>query len=251
VDTGIARADESVHVTASATWQGNTAFGTTDAALSVPPTPIPTPTATFLPTPVPSDTPVAAPTYVPVATNTPVPTDTPLPTSTAVPTATSVPTAVPTPTVPTSCSGDSCMNALLTVLNNTRAQYGVGPLSLDLTQSNGTATCVGSIGHSEAMEKSGSIWHVNSAYPSASFPYNNCYYGGLNSPPVAQNVGMASDSNELNAILYIHNLMMSEQHFPGCTGNHACNILSPTYSRVGLGILYVNGAVWLTEDFIG
>lgn len=244
VDTTIARGSETVHVTASATWEGQTAFGATDAGLTVPATPIPTPTATFVPTIAPTNTPVPPPSDVPSPANTPVPTDTPVPT--LVPTS----TPVPTPTVPTSCNGETCMGAVLDLLNNTRAQYGLGPLTLDLTQSNGTATCVGSIGHSEAMQQSGTIWHVNAAYPAASFPNNNCYYGGFNSPAVGQNVGMMQGPNEMNDLVQIHNLMMSEPHTPGCTGNHACTILSTTYQRVGIGIVFVNGAAWLTEDFI-
>ena len=257
IDTAIARGDETVHVTVSATWKGQTAFSAADAALTVLATATPLPTATFLPTALPTNTPVPAPTDIPYPTNVPVPTNTPapvyspVPTDTPVPTATTSPTPVPTATLPTSCSGQSCMQALLALLNNTRAQNGLGPLSLDLTQSNGTASCVGSIGHSEAMEQSGAIWHYNASYPSASFPYNNCYYGGLSSPPVAQNVGMMGGSSEMSDLVQVHNLMMSEPYSPGCSGNHACTILSTTYHRVGLGILFVNGAVWVTEDFIG
>jgi hypothetical protein len=146
------------------------------------------------------------------------------------------------------------MDAMMTILNNTRAQYGLPPLSLDPTQSSGTSTCVGSIGHSEAMAASGQIWHVNPAYPAASFPTNNCYYGHLNSPPVGQNVGMMGSGNEMSDLVGINNLMMSEQHDATyCTQyqNHACAILSQVYTRVGLGIYYSGGATWLTEDFIG
>lgn len=139
---------------------------------------------------------------------------------------------------------------MLDILNSTRAQYGLGPLSLDLTQSNGTATCAGSLGHSEAMQQSGSIWHVNPNYPQASFPNNFCvrYYSA------GENVGMMSSGNEMNDLIGINNLMMNEPHDPSYCAtyvNHACTIISTKYSRVGIGIVYINGTTWLTEDFIG
>jgi uncharacterized protein YkwD len=252
VDTTIARASQSVHITASATWKGQTVFGSTDVALTVPAQPTPTPAPSQIPT-VPAPTATIPPTLTaPIITDTPAPTAAPFPTDTATPIPTDTP--VPTATLPTTCNGQSCMDAMLQIINNTRAQYGLSPYSLDLTQSNGTATCVGSIGHSEAMQQSGSIWHVNPAYPAASFTNNNCYYGGINSPPVGQNVGVMSNGSEMNDLIGIHNLMMSEPHDAATCAtsiNHACALLSTTYHRVGLGILFVNGVTWLTEDFIG
>ncbi|HEX6293026.1 MAG TPA: RHS repeat-associated core domain-containing protein [Herpetosiphonaceae bacterium] len=66
----------------------------------LPPTPVPTPSATATPLPdcVPSATPTPAPTRTPVPTNTPTPTTTPTPTATATPTATETTPPTPTPT---------------------------------------------------------------------------------------------------------------------------------------------------------
>jgi hypothetical protein len=139
---------------------------------------------------------------------------------------------------------------MLSILNVTRAQYGLDPLTLDLTQSDGTGSCVGSIGHSQAMQQSGSIWHVNPSYPDASFPADICVAGF----GAAENVGEWPGGDEMAALIALNNLMMGEQHDPAYCAvydNHACNILNPSYSRVGIGIVYVGGATWMTEDFIG
>lgn len=289
LDTAKVRMPGAIHVTAIATWQSRqgragTTFALAAPTATIPPTPTPTDppilspaaTATPVPTPTltpantpaplvqtaPTPTPTAIPTYTPTA----VPTDTPVPTSAPLPTATATPTPAPTNTpapvyyspaptntpVPVSTAGcpgsqNACIDAMLNIINNDRAQYGVAALSLNMTQSTGTGSCVGSYGHSVAMEESGSIWHQNTAYPQASWPNNVCVsYSAL-----AENVGYQMTGNELQDLQDIDNMMMSEPYSPGCSGNHACNILNPTYRQVGIGIYNYNGTTWLTEDFIG
>lgn len=241
-------------------------------AATATPVPAPTPTVTPVPTDTPAPlaqiaptpTPTTAPTYTPtvVPTDTPVPTNTPVPTATTIPTPTPTNTPVPTqyyaPTntpVPVSTAGcpgsqTACIDAMLNIINNDRAQYGVAALSLNMTQSTGTGSCVGSYGHSVAMEESGSIWHQNSAYPQASWPANVCVsYSAL-----GENVGYQMTGNELQDLQDIDNMMMSEQHdatYCQEYDNHACNILSNKYRQVGIGIYNYNGTTWLTEDFIG
>jgi uncharacterized protein YkwD len=138
---------------------------------------------------------------------------------------------------------------MLNIINSTRAQYGLGPLDLDPTQSSGTTTCAGSLGHSVAMQASGTIWHYNPAYPQASFPNNLC----VRYSTAGENVGMWPGS-EMAGLIAIHNAMMNEPHDAATCAlemNHACNILSANYARVGIGIVYSDNTVWLTEDFIG
>ncbi len=218
-------------------------------------TPFPTPTAYPTTTPYPTATPYPTPTvYVaPTAssTNTPVPTVTPVPTATSLPTATVTPlptgTSTPTPACPGSQSG--CMQAMLNILNTTRASYGLYPLILNVTQSNGTSNCVGSYGHSEAMAQSGEIWHTNSAYPAASFPSNIC----VSTSSAAENVGQFSSSSELTDLQSMNNLMMSEPHDASTCAtqvNHACDILTTAFHQVGIGIYNASGRTWLTEDFV-
>jgi uncharacterized protein YkwD len=238
------------------------------------------PGATSTPTPVlgltlvPGDTavPTSEPTSTPAMTSQPTAGSTPTNTSaistiitvqlpgdtSAVPTSTTAPTPVPsnttapaptpTPTVVTNCPGSQsgCIQAMLDIVNSTRAQYGAPPLTLNLTQTNGTTSCVGSYGHSVAMQNSGQIWHVNSAYPSASFPTDICVAAGIE----GENVGELTSGNELRDLQGIHSLMMQEPYTPGCMGNHACNILSSQFHSLGIGIDYVGGSTWLTEDFL-
>jgi uncharacterized protein YkwD len=141
------------------------------------------------------------------------------------------------------------MQAALNLINETRAQNGLGPMTLNMTQSTGTGNCVGSIGHSTAMQQSGTIWHTNASYPQASFSADICVFYHS----AGENVGEWS-GNELTAIQAIHNTMMNEQHDPAYCAvydNHACNILSPVFTQVGIGLVYVGNTVWYTTDFIG
>jgi hypothetical protein len=100
------------------------------------------------------------------------------------------------------------------------------------------------------MQQSGSIWHTNPAYPAASFPTNICVSYML----AGENVGEASYGNEATDLQQLDIMMMGEPHDPttcATTVNHACNIINGSYTSVGIGIVYVNNATWLTEDFIG
>ncbi|HEX6506646.1 MAG TPA: hypothetical protein VF221_03350, partial [Chloroflexota bacterium] len=181
---------------------------------------------------------IDTPTSVPTATPIPTPSPTPLPTA----------TATPPPNCPGSQAG--CMQAMLNLINTTRSTNGVAPLTLSETQSTGTSSCAGSYGHSTAMAASGSIWHQNASYPTASFPNNIC----VASPPFGENVGQFSSGNELTDLQGIHNLMMGEAHDKAtCSSfiNHACNILNASYGAVGIGIYYDGRTTWLTEDFLG
>jgi hypothetical protein len=132
------------------------------------------------------------------------------------------------------------MQAELNLINTTRSQNGVSPLSLSLSQSLGSASCIGSVGHSQHMAQTNVLAHDQ-------FPADIC--GG--SYPIGENIGEWRSGNELTDLEDIHSLMMSEPHSPGCTGNHACNILSTQFHAVGIGIVYSNGTTWLTTDFLG
>ncbi len=144
-----------------------------------------------------------------------------------------------TTTCPGSQSG--CIQAMLNMLNADRAQAGVGPLTLNSTETNGTSTCVGSYGHSVHMAQVGSISHDQ-------FPADIC----ISYTMAGENVGEASYGNELTDLQKLDAMMMSEPHSGSTcstTTNHACNILNPGYHQVGIGIYNVNNKTWLTEDF--
>lgn len=262
VDTTAIRANETVEVGLVARWKGMVGTGATELVVQsaplaptatptptpLPPTPTPT-LAPLAPVPTPTNSPVptatATPTIVPTAT--PTATATPSPTATNTPTATATATRIPTP-VP-ACPGtlDGCRQAVVNMINQARAQYGVTGVVLNSRQSSGAGQCVGSQGHSQAMADSGSIWHYNSSYPAASFPNDICVSGST----AAENVGQCSQGNELEDLQCIHDLMMSEPYSPGCSGSHICNILSSDFGGVGIGIVQAGGSTYLTEDFVG
>ncbi|MGH2444037.1 MAG: CAP domain-containing protein [Chloroflexota bacterium] len=201
------------------------------------------PTATITPIPVPTDTPTAIPTFTPVPTSTPTPTPTP----------TLSPT--PAPNCPGSVIG--CQYLVVSLINQFRGQYmqanpGVtlSALTLNQTQSNGTGSCVGSIGHSQDMAASGDIWHLNAAYPNSSFPNDICVTGST----WGENVGGKINRGELIDLQTLHNIMASETANPSYCAtydNHACNMASAKFHQVGIGIVHDTSGTWLTEDFIG
>ncbi len=162
------------------------------------------------------------------------------------------PITLPVPTISTAaCPGDqqACIQALLTMINTTRAQNNLGPLTLSVTQSAGTATCAGSIGHSEAMAATGSTWITQSGYASASFPNDICTH---NAAP-GENIGFEATGNELTDLQAVQADMMAHPHdSAACSGggNAACNILAPDFNQVGIGLVELNGGTFVTEDFL-
>jgi hypothetical protein len=142
--------------------------------------------------------------------------------------------AIPSASVASCPRAAGCTILVVRLINHERSSVGLPPLVLSRVQSRGRGSCVGSMGHTLAMAQTGSIWHTNLAFPRASFPHNICLALG----PVGQNTGE----------------MMSEPHDrAACAGlpNHACNILSPLFRYVGIGIEFAHGSTWLTEDFVG
>ena len=153
-------------------------------------------------------------------------------------------------TTPNACSGalNECSQATLKLINLERALHGLPKVSLKPAQTIGTASCVGSYGHSLAMAKSGAIWHVNAQFPRASFPRSIC----VRFMHAGENVGESASGNVTSDLQTLMDLMMSEPHSKSdCASNvnHACNILNPAFRHVGIGVYYSEGATWLTEDF--
>jgi hypothetical protein len=98
------------------------------------------------------------------------------------------------------------------------------------------------------MARSGFIWHINPHYPRASFPNNIC----VRYTSVGENVGVASTGAVLQDLRTLDQEMMSEPHtrsICAATVNHACNILTPGFRHVGIGIYEAQAYTWLTEDF--
>jgi uncharacterized protein YkwD len=138
----------------------------------------------------------------------------------------------PPPTPPT--SPNASQQQLLNLINGSRASAGLSPYTFSAVQSAGTASCVGSYGHSVHMAQVGQISHDQ-------FPQDICIPWSA----AGENVGEASGS-ESAAIQTLHQDMMNE----GPSGGHYQNIMSTTFTTVGIGLYYTGGTLWLTEDFV-
>jgi uncharacterized protein YkwD len=145
----------------------------------------------------------------------------------------SVPTPPSNPTPPPT-SPDAVQQLLLNLINGSRAGAGLSPYTFSAVQSEGTASCVGSYGHSVHMAQVGQISHDQ-------FPQDICIPWSA----AGENVGEASGS-ESAAIQTLHQDMMNE----GPSGGHYQNIMSTTFTTVGIGLYYTGGTLWLTEDFV-
>ncbi|HJU17742.1 MAG TPA: carbohydrate-binding domain-containing protein [Stellaceae bacterium] len=142
--------------------------------------------------------------------------------------------SVPAPPSNPPPSVDAYQQQLLGLINGSRAGAGLGPLTFSSVQSAGTASCVGSYGHSVHMAQVGQISHDQ-------FPQDICIPWSA----AGENVGVASGS-ESGAIQTLHQQMMNE----GPGGGHYQNIMSSTFTTIGIGLYYVNNTLWLTEDFV-
>jgi uncharacterized protein YkwD len=132
--------------------------------------------------------------------------------------------------------GDQYQTQLFDLINASRASGGLPPYVFSLAQSNGTGSCIGSVGHSEHMAQTETLAHDQ-------FPADIC----LSWTSAGENIGYWSGVSESQAIINIHQSMMAE----GPSGGHYQNIMSSTFTTVGLGLVVdANGTTWLTEDMI-
>jgi uncharacterized protein YkwD len=143
---------------------------------------------------------------------------------------------VPITVLPASGGGpDMFQQQLLDLINTSRAGGGLPPYTFSAVQSNGTGSCIGSLGHSEHMAQTGQLVHDQ-------FPADLC----LPFHTAGENI-CEWPTAEAQAIINCHQSMMAE----GPSGGHYQNIMNTNYQTVGLGLVFQNGVLWLTEDFIG
>src|SRR6185312_12907801 len=71
---------------------------------------------------------------------------------------------------------------------------------------------------------------------------------GISAHTWGENIGTASGYGLDGGINANDNDMMAEPLQPG---NHRWNIMNAKFTQVGIGIIYINGQEWMTEDFIG
>jgi uncharacterized protein YkwD len=130
-------------------------------------------------------------------------------------------------------------NTVLTTINGDRAAHHLAPLALDLHQS----AC--SLSHSVHMAAEGAISHDE-------FPSDIC----IEHQTAGENVGV-SGGDAQTAIRGIDHSMMSEGPCPHATCSaqeferhgHYLNLMSRTFTRVGIGVYLSGGLTWITEDF--
>lgn len=160
----------------------------------------------------------------------------------AIPTATSRPTP-PTPAAtsngcPITAAETDAERALLAAINAHRAAAGVRPLALN------PALSVAADAHTCDMQRHNLMSHLGS---DGSTPAQRIRATGLSYATWGENIGMAEGLGLAGGVARIDADMMAE---PLTAYDHHWNIVYPTFTRVGIGILYANGQVWLTEDFV-
>lgn len=169
----------------------------------------------------------------------------PIPTPTRTATPTSPPTAATTRpgTTTNGCTvtatDAAAEQSLLNLLNSHRAAVGVAPLTLNTTLS------VASRAHSCDMFQHQTISHLSSDGTS---PLARIQATGVSFSSWGENIGTSSGLGVNGGITQIDDNMMAE---PLVQYDHHWSIIHAAFTQVGLGVIYANGQVWLTEDFIG
>jgi len=128
---------------------------------------------------------------------------------------------------------------LLNLLNRHRADAHAPPLSL-----NPRLTAI-SHAHSCDMFQRQRIDHLGS---DGSTPEQRIATLGVPINNWGENIGNADGYGLDGGITTIDTSMMAEPLTPY---DHHYNIVNRAFSEVGLGIIYANGQVWFTEDFLG
>lgn len=130
---------------------------------------------------------------------------------------------------------------VFSLLNQHRATAGNGaqPLALNETLS------LASRQHSCDMFQHQNLSHTGS---DGSTPWQRITAVGISYSTAGENIGMTGGMPLTTGINAIDSSMMAEQASPG---THHWNIINPAYTQVGIGVIYANGQVWLTEDFVG
>jgi uncharacterized protein YkwD len=159
-------------------------------------------------------------------------------------------TPTPTPTPPSANNKacppvagheDSAMEAwLLNAVNQARKAAGVAPLTIDARIHGET------LQHSMDMTCYGFGHYV----PPGTTPASRMAAAGISFTWHGENIGEAGQGTDLQKVTWLFNSMMAEK--PPNDG-HRQNILSPHFTRTGIGIYLENGSggLWQTEDFTG
>lgn len=128
---------------------------------------------------------------------------------------------------------------VLTLLNTHRARTGAALLSLSASLTTGARQ------HSCDMYLHHLLSHASSDGTS---PLARIQASGLAFHTWGENIGTASGQGLIGGVAANDAAMIAE---PVVCCDHAWNILNAAHTQVGIGIVYVNGTEWMTEDFIG
>jgi uncharacterized protein YkwD len=167
----------------------------------------------------------------------PTPTPRPHPTPTPVTRSTSVYSA-PITIIPAGNSAPQLETALLQVINQERAQNGVGPLRMDPTMQ------AVALQHSKDMTVCG----LSHYCPAGTTPCSRLSAAGVQWTTCGENIGWDYDNvSPWQKVMILQNMFINE--VPP-NDWHRRNLLNPLFGRIGIGIyIQANGALWLTEDF--
>ena len=158
------------------------------------------------------------------------------PTATA--TARPAPPAATSNGCPITAAENDAERALLATINTHRAAAGAHPLALN------PALSAGAGAHTCDMLRHNLMSHLGS---DGSTPAHRIQATGLSYGTWGENIGVAEGLGLAGGVARIDGDMMAE---PLTAYDHHWNIVYPAFTRVGIGILYTNGQVWLTEDFV-
>jgi len=182
------------------------------------------------------------------ATGTPITsssvTSTPVPTATLTPVPATLPGGVPT-------SGSTANGCPITALQASGETYVLGLLNADRTASNVQPLTLSNVlsvparNHSCDMGTHDNLSHTGS---DGSDPSQRIQSAGVTYSTAGENVGMSAGQGFLPSLAGIDQAMMAE---PPAVGTHHWNIINPAFHQVGIGVIIVGRAVWVTEDFVG
>lgn len=147
------------------------------------------------------------------------------------------PAGTPSTAAPTT---DELQQMVLDLVNDARAQEGLGPLTLD-PQISDVA-----LGHATDMMTSGVVSHAGS---DGSLPMDRLRRASVRYVWTGENIWTYWGRDPRNGPATMHAAMMAEPHEAG-NWNHIANILEPRFHRIGIGIVVSpEGVQYLSEDF--
>jgi uncharacterized protein YkwD len=128
---------------------------------------------------------------------------------------------------------------VLSLINQHRAAAGVHPLRLNRTLS------LASRDHSCEMQRLQKLQHQSA---NGTSPFDRFTRRGVTYMAAGENIADSSGVAAATGIDEVDSMMMAE---PITVGNHHWNIVNSSYTSAGIGVVYVKGQLWLTEDFVG